>query len=67
MDNGMDFIETKDLDNIKRALENAELDYDDEITPTDGNSYIIETISVRFKFDSDGNMTNVEPLDANNE
>jgi len=55
-----DFIEFTDLENIKKALENAEIDYD-ELTGIDGEDILLETYNVQFHFSSNGNLLNIEP------
>jgi len=53
-----DYIESKDLQNIKKALENAEIDYDEL---DDAASEIrLETENGRcFLFDSNGMLTGI--------
>lgn len=57
-----DFIEINDIDSFKRALENAEIDYD-ELVAKDGSGSSIETINTQFDFDSNGDLLNIESID----
>ena len=56
-----DFLEVSDLESIKRALENAEIDYE-ELNSLDKTSIILETDSVQFEFDGNGNLLIIEPF-----
>lgn len=54
-----DFVETKDSDSIKKALENAEIEYEEY----DYHDEIIIELStgMKFYFDSEGLMTGIRP------
>ena len=55
-----DFVQISDLESIKRALENAEIDYE-EYEEKEGIS--IETGSdIQFDFDKSGSMLNIVPI-----
>lgn len=55
------YLEFTDLENIKKALENAEIDYE-ELTSLDKEDVLIETDSVQFHFSSKGDLLNIEPF-----
>ena len=55
------FIEIKDVDSIKRALENAEIDYE-EFDDEAGEITIELEQGIKFYFNSEsGEMTNLKP------
>jgi len=56
-----DYIEFTDIENIKKALENAEIDYE-ELTSVDGEDVLLETDSVQFHFTSKGGLLGIEPF-----
>lgn len=54
-----DFVEIKDNDSIKKALENAEIEYEEY---DDHDEIIIElSTGMKFYFDSEGLMTGIRP------
>lgn len=57
-----EYVEFTDLENIKKALENAEIDYE-ELTSVDGEDILLETHGVQFHFSSRGDLLNIEPSD----
>jgi len=56
-----DYIEFTDIENIKKALENAEIDYE-ELSGIDGEDILLETDSIQFHFTSKGDLLNIEPF-----
>jgi hypothetical protein len=56
-----DFVEFTDLENIKKALENAEIDYEEVAAVDKKDSTVVETDSVIFRFSSSGDLFSVEP------
>ena len=58
-----EYIEIKDLESIKRALENAEIEYDEQEFQDGAGPYILLTTErVQFMFNSEGQMTYLEPI-----
>ena len=55
------FIEFKDIDNIKKALENAEIDYEEMENGDDEVILQLEQGTVFF-FDLNGGMTGLRPF-----
>lgn len=55
------YVDFTDLENIKKALENAEIDYE-ELNSIDGDDILLETDSVQFHFTSKGELLNIEPF-----
>jgi len=56
-----DYVEFTDLENIKKALENAEIDYE-VIVFLDDEDVLLETHDVQFHFSSRGYLLSIEPF-----
>jgi hypothetical protein len=58
-----EYVEIKDIDNIKRALENAEIEFEEfEFKDGAGPYTLLNTDRVQFVFNDEGTMTYLEPI-----